>query len=149
MLLEIDGKRYPVKAMEDLELRHVAKLQHELSNNPGITSLTGWGDIRRVLGEWGNLPKREREAHPEGMFLTCLTIWASRVLAGEDLTLMEAISVPARKILWVAEPSDRAAGDGEGKAHAPRSGSGGGNRASRRAKPKAASSPKSMPESSR
>lgn len=136
MLLEIDGKRYPVKAMEDLELRHVALLQHELSNNPGITSLKGWGDIRRAIGEWGNLPAGEREAHDEGLFLTCLTIWAARVLAGEDLTLLEAVSVPLRLVNWIVEPSDRRDGEAEGKARKRPSDSGGATRPARKPKHK-------------
>lgn len=121
MLLEIAGTRYPVKSMDELELRHVAQLQRELANNPGITELGGWGDIKRTIGEWGNLSVKDREGHPEAMFLTCLTIWASRVLAGEDVTLLEAVSVPVKDIRWIVEPADRQAGEGSGKAKKRRS----------------------------
>ena len=108
MLIEIDGRRYPVKRIEDLELRHIAQLQFELGSGQfdGITSLRTIDDIKRAMGEWGSMPKAERARHVDGIFLTCFTVWAARVMAGEDLTLMEAISVPADSLSWIKEPSD-------------------------------------------
>ena len=51
------------------------------------------------------------------------------MLAGEDLTLMEAISVPAASLRMITEPEDLAGGEGEGKAQTRRPvGSGGGAR---------------------
>ncbi len=137
MLIEIDGRRYPVKRIEDLELRHVAQLQYELGSGAfdGITSLRTLADIKAALGGWGTLSKAERAEHPDGIFLTCFTVWAARRLAGEDLTLMEAISVPAASIRMVAEPGDKA-GEAEGKARTPHRGSAGGDRRGGKRKPK-------------
>lgn len=134
MLIEIDGRRYPVKRIEDLELRHIAQLQFELGSGDfnSITTLRTLADIKAALGGWDKLSKAEKAEHPDGIFLTCFTVWAARRLAGEDLTLMEAISVPAASIRTIAEPSDRT-GEGEGKARPRPSGSGGGDR---RGKPK-------------
>lgn len=114
MLIEIDGRRYPVKGIEDLELRHIAQLQFELGSGQfdGITSLRTIDDIERAMGEWGSMPKAERSRHVDGIFLTCFTVWAARNLAGETLTLMEAISVPAASLRIIAEPEDLK-GDGE------------------------------------
>ena len=137
MLIEIAGKRYPLKRVEDLELRHVAQLQHELGSGQfdGITSLRTLGEIKAALGRWGTLSASERAQHPDGIFLTCFTVWAARRLAGEDLTLMEAISVPAASIRHIIEPSDRDGGD-QGKARTRRPGSGGGARPGKPAKRK-------------
>lgn len=110
MLLQIGGKRYPVRSLEDLSLRLAAQLQHELGSGAfdRITSVRSMDELRDVLGEWGNLPKAEKVRHPEAMFLTCLTIWASRSMAGEDLSLLDAVDVPMSAVEWIREPSDRA-----------------------------------------
>lgn len=138
MLIEIDGRRYPVKGIEDLELRHIAQLQFELGSGrfDGITSLRTIDDIERAMGEWGSMPKAERSRHVDGIFLTCFTVWAARNLAGETLTLMEAISVPAASLRIIAEPEDLKGetwenypgGEGGGKARRRPGVSGGGAR---------------------
>ncbi len=136
MLIEIDGRRYPMRSIEDLELRHIAKLQFELRSGEfdGITSLRTVDDIRAALAGWTKLSKAERKTHPDGVFLTCFAVWSARVLAGEDLTLMEAISVPAASLRMITEPEDLKGddgkgGEGEGKARTRRPvGSGGGAR---------------------
>lgn len=133
MLIEIDGRRYPVAGIEDLELRHIAQLQYELGSGEfdGITSLRTVDQIKAEFGRWGNLSKAERAIDPNALFLTCFTVWAARNLAGERLTLMEAISVPAASLRIVAEPSDNAGGEGEGKARTPHPGSVGGGQPGR------------------
>ena len=136
MLLEIDGRRYPVVAMERLELRHVVLLQRELQQNPGITALSTWSDIRHELGAWGNLTGKQREHHPEALFFTALTVWSARVSAGEDLSLLDAISVPVSAIHWIVEPGDRQAGEGEGKAHRPAGSRGAGRSGGKRKRAK-------------
>lgn len=136
MLIEIDGRRYPVKRIEDLELRHVAQLQFELGSGDfnSITTLRTLADIKAALGGWDKLSKAEKAEHPDGIFLTCFTVWAARRLAGEDLTLMEAISVPAASIRTIVEPSDR--GEGEGKARPRPGGSGAASRPGKQPKRK-------------
>ena len=130
MLIEIGGKRYPIKRVEDLELRHIAQLQHELASSElqRVTSLRTVAQIQAALKERNGQPADG----PEDLFLTCFIVWLSRVLAGEDLTLLEAISVPAASLRFVQEPSDLQAGDGEGKAQAhPKSRAAGKKRAHR------------------
>ena len=109
MLLQIGDKRYPVRDLEQLSLRLAAQLQHELASGTfdRITSVRSMDDLRGVLGTWGNLPKAEKVRHPEAMFLTCLTVWASRAMAGEDLSLLDAVDVPMSAVEWIREPSDR------------------------------------------
>jgi len=103
------GKRYPVRDLDDLTLKHAAQLQHELHSGEfdGITSVRTMDDLRRTVGEFGNLRPGERKRHPEGMFLTCVSLWATLTTAGENLTLMQAIDVPLSSIEWIREPSDR------------------------------------------
>ena len=124
MLLQIGDKRYPVRDLEQLSLRLAAQLQHELASGSfdRITSVRSMDDLRGVLGTWGNLPKAEKVRHPEAMFLTCLTVWASRAMAGEDLSLLDAVDVPMSAVDWIREPSDRAAASGPKARPAGRSG---------------------------
>ena len=133
MLIQIGEKRYPVKTVEDLTLKHIAKLQYELRSGEfdGLTSLRTLDDIHRAFGEWGNLPKSEQQEHPEGLFLTCFVVWASRCMAGDEVTLLDAIDFPAASLRFIIEPTDRA-GESQGKAKPPASGGG-----SRPGKPKA------------
>ena len=123
MLLQIGEKRYPVRNLDDLSLKLAAQLQHELGSGEfdRITSVRSMDELRDLLGEWGNLPKAEKVRHPEGMFLTCLTIWATRSMAGDDLSLMDAVDVPMSSVDWIREPSDRQETPGP-KAQAGRSG---------------------------
>lgn len=125
MLIEVDGKRYPVKGIEDLTLKHIAKIQHELRSGEydGITSLRTLDDIQVMFATYGFLSKAEQRDHPESLFLTCFTVWAARAMAGEDVTLMDAIDVPMSSIRTILEPSDRA--DESPKAKAPASGGAG------------------------
>lgn len=131
MILVVDGKRYPVVHISKLKVKHALLLQQEIALNPMITSCRSWEEIRKLWTQYARLPKDEQRTHAEGLFLTALTIWASRVTAGEDMTLMEAIDFPITDLRWVEEPGDRtpAAGSVEaGKAPGPRTGGGGAGR---------------------
>lgn len=114
MLIEIDGRRYPIKRVEDLELRHIAQLQHELASSElqRVTSFRTVAQVQAALKARSGQPADG----PEDLFLTCFIVWLSRVLAGEDVTLLEAISIPAASLKMVEEPDDHQAGEGAGKA---------------------------------
>jgi hypothetical protein len=134
MLIEIGGRRYPLKNVEDLELQHILLLEHELATDERLqrrTSLRTVGQVQATLKAWVRKPLAERQADPQGMFLTCFLIWMARVLAGEDLTLVEAVSAPASSLRFIEEPSDHQAGEAAGKAPRPES-RGGAKRRKRR-----------------
>lgn len=109
MLIEANGKTYPWKGIEGLTLKHIAALQYELRSGKfdGITSLRTLDEIRGMFVAYSNMSKSEQRAHPESLFLTCFTIWSARVLAGDAVTLTEAIDVPATSIRFIREPADR------------------------------------------
>lgn len=118
MILVIDGRHYPVVSMEDLSLRHMLALQRELVVTD-ISSAKTWADVKALLVEFESLPPAERKNHPEALFLTALTVWACRVMAGDEVSLREAFDMPASTELgWIKEPADHApAGKGkQGKA---------------------------------
>lgn len=121
MILVIGEKRYPGVTLDELSIRHTLALQRELIVSD-VSSAKTWPDVRRLLNEYQALPPAERENYPEAVFLSAVTIWAARVSAGEDLTLMQAVDFPAKtRVAWIKEPSDMEA-SAAGKAKPRRSG---------------------------
>ena len=115
MILVIDGKTYPAVTIGDLSLRHTLELQRELVTT-NISSARTWVDVQALLQEFTALPDDQRATHPEALFLSALMIWATRVSAGEQLSLLEAVDIPASSVQWVKEPTDHE--EPEGKAPA-------------------------------
>lgn len=115
MILIIDGKRYPAVTIGDLSLRHTLELQRELITT-NISTAKTWMDVQALLEEFTATPEDKRAEHPEALFLSALTIWATRVTAGEQLSLLEAVDIPPSSVQWVKEPTDHE--EPEGKAPA-------------------------------
>ncbi len=131
MILVIDGKKYPAATISDLSLRHTLELQRELTTE-NISRAKTWGEVRGLVEEFAALPDdAARSNHPESLFLMAVTIWATRVTAGEALTLLESVDIPATSVKWVAEPTDRQ-----------EAAEGAGGKAPARAKPAGAAKPK-------
>lgn len=105
MILVIGEKKYPAASVSDLSLKRALELQAELVTT-GISSARSWADVQALMESFVSLSVEERAAHPEALFLTALTIWAARVGAGEDLTLLDACNVPLSAVKWIAEPTD-------------------------------------------
>lgn len=105
MILVIGDKRYPGVTLEDLSLRHTLALQRELAVT-NISSAKTWADVRKLLADMDAMPREERANHPEVLFLSAVTIWAARVSAGEEMSLLEAVDIPLGSVRWLAEPED-------------------------------------------
>lgn len=126
MKLLIGGRRYPVVHIERVPIVHVLRLQAELAENPHITSVRSWRQIRQLWDEYGALETdQERLDHPESVFILALMMWAARVCAGEDISLLEAAEVSHDTAFWVLEGTDQPE-RAEGKAGGPRPAAGGG-----------------------
>ena len=121
MILVIGDKHYPRVAVDELSLRHTLALQRELVLS-NISEAKTWADVRRMFAEFAEMEPAERENHPEVLFLTAVTIWATRVSAGEELSLLDAEDVPVTSVRWVTEPGDKVAPAAAGKARARKAG---------------------------
>ena len=110
MILVIGGKKYPRATVDELSIKHILVLQRELVelSAAGVTSAKTWTDVRALLSEFSRLSEKEQADHPEFLFLISLTIWATRVSAGEEVTLGGALDIPLTSIQFVAEPTDKA-----------------------------------------
>lgn len=126
MIIVIGDQHYSLVGLEDVSLKHWLQLQRELTVT-GISGARSIDEIKDTIGEFARLSRAEQLRHPEGLFLTSVTVWAARVTAGEDLSLLDAVDVPMSELRFVAEPTDRKPGDDPGKAAG-----GGPNRAARR-----------------
>lgn len=107
MLMEIGGKRYPLTNIEDLTLKQSMLLQREMNAHPEMTSIRSLRELREVLADYAELIPEAQEAHPESVFLLAVTVWATRIAAGEDLSLLDAVDVPISQIHWIVEPGDK------------------------------------------
>ena len=105
MILVINGKTYPGTTMSELSLKRTLELQRELATT-GISSARTWNEVQSLMESFVKMSAEERARHPEALFLTALTIWAARVAAGDDVTLLEACDIPPSAVKWVAEPTD-------------------------------------------
>lgn len=115
MILEINHKKYRLTRLDELNLKHAMQLQAELAAHPTLTRARTWLEVRTLWQEYSSLPEQDRETHPETLFLAALTVWATRVVAGEQLSLMEAIDVPVRSIRFLEALPDHQPKAGKGK----------------------------------
>ena len=126
MKVIIEGTVYEGRTIDTLSIKHALQFDRECRDHGyGVT----WRDVARIRAEMSALEtEAEREQHPEALLLTAVTIWASRIAAGETVTFDEVISVPLGHIGFVlddepekaATPDPRRARPGSGRAAAPR-----------------------------
>jgi hypothetical protein len=105
MLLEIEGKRYPMISADEATLADLIAIKRQT----GI----GVGELQEIAalfeGLEGEAAEKAAEEHPdEALVMFGVAVWLSRRAAGESLTLDEACAVPMDKIRQIAEPGDKA-----------------------------------------
>jgi hypothetical protein len=105
----IDGTVYDGQTIDALSIRHALAFNRECAANgfPTREAPWTWQDVERIREEIAILPKDERERHPEALLLTAVSVWASRIVAGETVSFDEAISTPLERMHFVIEPGDQ------------------------------------------
>lgn len=129
MRIVIAGKVYQGKAIDALSIKHALAFDRYCAENEFGWR---WADVEKARTEILTLETNdERRAHPAALMMTALTIWASRIAEGDDVTFDDVISAPLESMLFVSdpgeldEPEERAAPDphrarpGSGRADAP------------------------------
>lgn len=116
MRFKLDGKVYSTASLDEISLRDLV-LFNTQAEEIGLTRK--WSDVERVAHELETLPAKEADLHPEKLLVIAVTIWASRRLAGDQLTFGEAIDFPTSHLEWLPEPEDRKPGKGKGAKKAP------------------------------
>lgn len=91
---KIQGKTYDTATVDEISLRDVVLFNSQAADvGLGVT----WADIERISNEIAELGDTE-VAHPDALVMFAVTIWAARRVAGDDVTLDQALSVPMKDI---------------------------------------------------
>lgn len=104
MLLEINGKRYPMVTAGEATLADLLAIKRQTG--------VGIKELQDVVAKFEGLSEKESakvaEENPDDALLTFgVAVWLSRRGAGEiDITLEEACAVPLDQIRQIAEPGD-------------------------------------------
>jgi len=105
MLLEIEGKRYPMVTASEATLADLIAIKRQTGISVG--ELQECADLFDGLDEKD--AEKVAEKYPdEALVVFGVSVWLSRRAAGEHLTLEEACAVPLDKIRQIAEPGDKA-----------------------------------------
>jgi hypothetical protein len=101
----IGDKTYDAAAIENLSLKMLLDLERQSESMGRRLSVA---EIRRSTAEMEALATdAEREAHPFAAWMLAVVLWASRVLAGEQVTFADAIDFPMSQLRFLPEPQDR------------------------------------------
>lgn len=141
MKFKLHDRTYDLGTLDRLSLVDILMMEKETRDfgNP-----LKWSDVLRIMAEVEALPtKAEVEAHPDILWMSAITIWASRRLAGDKVTFIEAIDFPMSDMTWIADPQDKKAPAGPTKPTRARPGSG---RAAKRPVAAVTASPRTSPE---
>lgn len=123
MKFKIGDTVYTAVDLDDLTLKMAIQLEEATSSLGRALTL---GELS-VMGEELQALKtdKERATHPATPWVLAVSIWASRNLAGENLTFADAIDFPMSQLTFLKEPQDHKKPVNPTKARqAPRKGSG-------------------------
>lgn len=108
---KIGSKVYTSAALDEVSLRDLVLFDNQ-SADMGWSKR--WSDIERIATEWDALSVEEAETYPEKMTMIAVTIWVSRRVAGEDVTLDQALDIPLNSLDFLPEPEDKKPGKPKG-----------------------------------
>ena len=135
MRFMIGTTTYSAADLDRLALKDILLLEQQTAD---LGHALKWATVERWTTELDALakiavdkskPKAAREAamaerndHPGHLWVMALVIWASRRLAGEPITFVEAVDFPIGDLTFLPEPEDHKSANPT-KARAPRKGS--------------------------
>lgn len=147
------GKTYTILKPSDLTLKMLLQLEIETEQFGKRMTLA---DFERLDAEWAahRASTAGASIHPAAVWLVAVTVWASKRLAGEEVTFEDAIDFSFDEIKAVPTPQDRK--PPAGRKAAPRkarpskaaSGRAGARQAANLTEPPTKSEPESSSESS-
>lgn len=109
---KIGAKVYTMTSLDDVSLRDIVMFNTEAA---ALGLGKTWADVEQLAAEIQAADDDAAENHPDKMLMIGVTVWASRRVAGDDVTFGEAIDVPLSAIEFLPEPGDRK--PGKAKAH--------------------------------
>jgi len=104
MKFQIEGKLYDSGSLDDLSLKYLLQLEKETAD---FGRPLNTGVLQQMSDSINELKTdKERAAHPDIMWMTAVSIWAARKLAGEQVTFEQAIDFPMSKLVVLPDPQD-------------------------------------------
>lgn len=117
MKFAIKGKVYDATALEQVTLKDILIFERQAAEVMGRP--VTWAEVGAWADELEKLSTdRERQEHPAVVWLTAITIWASRIAAGERLDFGDAIDFPVGDLTFLPEPQDHKPGSSPGNRRA-------------------------------
>jgi len=115
---KIGSKVYSTAALDEVTLRDLM-LFNTQAEDMGLSER--WSDVERIGCEMAALDEDAAEAHPGKMLMIGVTVWASRRLAGEQVSLEEAVDIPVKSISFLPATEDRKPGPTKARKGPPKS----------------------------
>lgn len=103
MRFKIADKVYEASSVDRLSMGHLLRIESETE---AVGCRMTWAEVQALLEELAGIAEAEAENHPAALFVIGLTVWASRLNAGETVTLAEAVDFPLGDLQWLPEPGD-------------------------------------------
>jgi hypothetical protein len=126
MKVVIDGKVYDGRTIDSLTIKHALQFNRECeAGGYGVN----WADVERVRAEVIDLGEESGAKHPQALLLTAVSVWATLVAAGEEVTFESVISRPLGQMTFIVDkpaepapesPDPQRARPASGRAAAPR-----------------------------
>lgn len=101
MRFKIGAKIYEAASVDRLSMGDLLRIRSETE---AIGIPMTWPEVKTLLEEISILD--DAEEHPQAMLVIGLTIWASRLNAGEKISLADAVDFPLGDLQWLPEPED-------------------------------------------
>lgn len=102
--ISIGGKVYETRSVDKISLKDLVTFRSQAAD---LGLDTSFSQVEAMIA----LPVAELEAHPDNLLALAVTVWATRRVAGDDVTLAEAIDVPMADIQWLPDPEDHKPGE--------------------------------------
>lgn len=100
---KIGDKTYTTSAIDEISLRDLLLFESQAADI-GLT--VKWADVERKAMEMGELDPKAAEQHPDALLVTAVTIWASRRIAGDQVTFGEAIDIKIKDLVFLPPTED-------------------------------------------
>lgn len=121
---KIGDRIYSTAALDEISLRDLVVFNTEVAE---LGLPYTWADVERIGNEMADLEEEAAKQHPDAMFITGVTIWASRRAAGDQVSFLEAIDVKLKDLQFVP-PKEEAPRTGPTKTRKAKSGRKGSSR---------------------
>lgn len=123
---KIGDKVYSTAALDEISIRDLVVFNTEVAD---LGLHYTWADVERIGNEMAEMPDQEALHHPDAMFITGVTIWASRRAAGDSVTFLEAIDIKIKDLEFLPSTQDHVGPTKAAKKSGSKSGRKGSNRA--------------------